>query len=114
LVAVAHQRRELAHDPVHAVEARGGAFDHEVAALRADADVEQRFEVLEVLVVRAEERFDPFLGNGNPLGAAYLSQFISLLLSYLAPHYTALISPPVSAGLATVWRQPGRARRPSN
>jgi len=78
----------LAHDPVDPVEVGGGALDHEVVALGADADVEQRFEVLEVLVVGAEQRLDPFLGNGNPLGAAYLSQFISLLHNYLACYYT--------------------------
>jgi hypothetical protein len=34
-------------------------------ALGADADVEERLEVLEVLVVGAEERLDAFFGNGN-------------------------------------------------
>ena len=73
--------------------------------LGTDADVEDRFEVLEVLVVGAEERFDAFLGNGNPLGSACLSQFISLLHNYLDAYYNALICLAVSAGLATVWRR---------
>ena len=85
LVAVAHQRRQLADDAVDAVEIRGVALDQQVVALRADADVEERFEVLEVLVVGAEQRFDPFFGDGDPLGFAYLSQFISLLHNHLGP-----------------------------
>ena len=41
------------------------AVHEEVVALRADADVEERFEVLEVLVVGAKERFDPSSGDGD-------------------------------------------------
>ena len=41
LVALAHQRRQLADDPVDAVKIRRGALDQEVVALCANADVEQ-------------------------------------------------------------------------
>jgi hypothetical protein len=54
-------------------------------ALGADADVEDGFQVLEVFVVGAEQRFDPFFRNGNPLDGGSLSQFISLLHNHLGP-----------------------------
>ena len=41
------------------------AVHEEVVTLSADPDVEERFEVLEVLVVGAEQRFNPFFGDGN-------------------------------------------------
>jgi hypothetical protein len=41
-------------------------------ALRTDADVEERFEMLEVLVVRAEECLDAFLGDGDAFDCGYL------------------------------------------
>ena len=65
LVAVANQRRQLIDHAIDLIEIRGLAFDQEIVAVRADADVEERFEVLEILVVRAEQRLDPFLGDSN-------------------------------------------------
>jgi hypothetical protein len=41
-------------------------------ALGADADVEQRLEMLQVLVVGAEERLDAILGNGDAFDCVYL------------------------------------------
>ena len=66
-------------NPVHALEVGRIGLDEQIVALGADTDVEKRFEMFEVLVVGAEQRLDPFLRNGNPLGSACLSQFISLL-----------------------------------
>ena len=51
-------------------------------ALGADADVEQRFEMFEVLVVGAKQRLDAFFGNGDALDAV-----ISLYCSDLVAHY---------------------------
>ena len=96
LVTVAHQRRQLADNPVDAVEGRVLAFDDQIVALRADANVEQRFEVLEVLVVGAEERLDSRFGNGDACRTC-LSQFISLLHNYLAiipPDFLAVSAAP--------------------
>ena len=64
-------------------------------ALGANADVEQRFEVFEVLVVGAKQRLDAFFGNGDALDAV-----ISLYCSDLVAHY--------STGSG---RQAGQARR---
>jgi hypothetical protein len=41
-------------------------------ALGADADVEQRLEVFEVLVVGAEQRLDAFFRNGDAFDCVYL------------------------------------------
>ncbi len=65
LVAVAHQRRQLIDDAVDLVEGRRVAFHQQVVALRPDADAEERFEVFEVLVVGAEQGFDPLFGDGD-------------------------------------------------
>ena len=67
LEAVAHQRRKLPDDPVDLLEAGRLAVDEQFVALRADADVEERFEMLEVLVVGTEQRFDPFFRDGDAL-----------------------------------------------
>ena len=72
LVAVPHQRRQLADDAVDVLRARGVAVHEELVALRADADVEQRLEVLEVLVVGAEQRLDAFFRNGDAFDCVYL------------------------------------------
>jgi len=67
LEAVAHQRGELSDDAVDFVEVRRLSFDEQIVPLGADADVEQRLEVFEVLVVGAEQRLDPLFGDGNAL-----------------------------------------------
>jgi hypothetical protein len=41
-------------------------------ALGADADVEQRLEVFQVLVVGAEQRLDAFFGDGDAFDCVYL------------------------------------------
>jgi hypothetical protein len=43
----------------------GVSFDHKVMAVCADADVEQRFEMLEVLVVGSKKRLDPLVRDCN-------------------------------------------------
>jgi hypothetical protein len=40
-------------------------------ALGTDADVEQRFEMFEVLVVGAKQRLDAFFRNGDALDCCY-------------------------------------------
>ena len=65
LVAVAHQRRQLTDHAVHFVEVGRLALDEQLVPLGADADVEERFEMFEVLVVGAKERFDPLFGDGD-------------------------------------------------
>ena len=65
LVAVAHQRRQLADDAIDVVRTGRVAVDEQLVSLRADADVEERLEVLEVLVVGAEQRLDAFFGDGD-------------------------------------------------
>ena len=67
LEAVAHQRRQLADHAVDLVEVGRFAFDEQIVPLGADADVEERLEVLEVLVVGAEQRLDPLFGDGDAL-----------------------------------------------
>ena len=50
---------------LHFVDVRGLAVDEQTVAVSLDADVEQRFEVAEILVVGAEEGFDTFIGHSN-------------------------------------------------
>jgi hypothetical protein len=51
------------------------AFDKQLVALGADSDMEERFEVFEVLVVGAEERLDSGFGNGDAFNCLYLLIF---------------------------------------
>ena len=74
LQAVSHQRRELADDAVHLVEVGRFAFDEQIVPLGADADVEEGLEVLEVLVVGAEQGLDPLSGT--------VMRFISSILDF--------------------------------
>ena len=67
LVTVAHQRGELADDAFDPIRPGRLALHQQIVPLRTDSDVEQRFEVLEILVVRAEQRFDPLFGDGDAL-----------------------------------------------
>ena len=65
-VAAAHQRRRAGRATFSArATSAGVALDDQLVALRADADVELRFELLEVLVVGAEQRLEPLLGDLN-------------------------------------------------
>ena len=64
-MAFADQRAEL-FDQARDFRGRDGiAFDHELVALGPNADVEEGFELPEVIVVRAEERRDARLGHRN-------------------------------------------------
>ena len=72
LVAVSHERRQLSHHAIDVFRAGSVAVHEELVALGADADVEQRFEVFEVLVVGAKQRLDAFFGNGDALDCCYL------------------------------------------
>jgi hypothetical protein len=65
LVAVAHQCRQLTDNSVDLLQTGRIAIYQQFVPVGADADVEERFEVLEVLVVGAEQRFNPFFGDGN-------------------------------------------------
>jgi hypothetical protein len=62
----------LPDDSVHPIEIGRVAVNEQVVTLGTDADIEARFEVLEVLVVGAEERLDAFFGNGDALDYLYL------------------------------------------
>ena len=55
-VAFLHQAAQLFDEARDARGAAGIAFDHELMALGADADVEEGFELAQVVVVRAEKR----------------------------------------------------------
>jgi hypothetical protein len=57
----------LSEDAIDVFGAWSVAIDQQVVALSADADMEERLEVLEVLVVGAEERLDAFFRNRNSL-----------------------------------------------
>ena len=65
LVAAAHQRAELLEHPLGARHVRRLSLDDQLLAARPDADAELRFEVLEVLVVVAEQRFGALVGDLN-------------------------------------------------
>ena len=54
------------------------AVHEQFVTLGADADMEERFEVLEVLVVGAEERLDSSFGKGDAFDCRYLLIFQTL------------------------------------
>ena len=78
-----HERRQLFDQ----VGDTGGIFrlalDQQVAALRADTDVEQRFEIAEVIVVRPDEGFQGGLGDRDLAHRGVRNSRISLDYSYL-------------------------------
>ena len=84
LVAVAQQRRQLPDDALDLVEAGAVAVHEQLVALRADADVEERFEMFEVLVVRAEQGFDPLFGDGHAFHSVGGSGCYLILLKRLS------------------------------
>ena len=61
----ADQAAKLFHEPRHARGAVRIALDHQIVALRTDADVEEGFELAEVIVEGAEERRDAGFRNRN-------------------------------------------------
>ena len=63
LVAAAHQRGELVEHALGAGDVAGVPLDDQLVAARADPHVELRLEVLEVLVVAAEQRFGALVGH---------------------------------------------------
>ena len=75
----------MADDAIHVLRTGGVAVHQQVMALSTDPDAEKRFEVLEVLVVGAEERFDSCFGNGDAFQSS-----ISLPCRHLAIDYTPL------------------------
>ncbi len=62
-MALLHQLAELLDEARDARGVGGIAFDHEVMTLRANAHVEERFELAQVVVERSEERGHAGLGN---------------------------------------------------
>jgi hypothetical protein len=64
-MALFDERGKLRHELRHPRGVFGLAFDDELVALRADANVQERFEMAEVFIVRPEERLDGALGNRN-------------------------------------------------
>ena len=61
-VALLHEAAELFDEARHARRAAGIALDHQLVALGADADVEEGFELAQVVVVSPEERGHACLG----------------------------------------------------
>jgi hypothetical protein len=64
-VAVGDQPADLLHEARDRVGVLGVAFDEEIVPLRADADVQQAFEVSQVVVVGPEERREAVLADGD-------------------------------------------------
>jgi hypothetical protein len=62
-IPLLHQRAELSEERFHLGDLGRRAVHDHIVALRAKADAELRLEVLEVLVVGAEKRFDPDSGS---------------------------------------------------
>ena len=64
-VAAAHQAGQLVEHPLGARDVGRLPFDDQLVAAGTDADAELRFEMLEVLVVAAEQRFDALVGDAD-------------------------------------------------
>ena len=69
LVAVADQSRQLADDPLDALRAGRVSVGEDLVPLRADANIEQRLEVLQVLIIRPEHALDGVFGHTDALHA---------------------------------------------
>ena len=82
-MAFLQQRGNLRDDLRHPCRVGRFAFDDEVISLRANVNVEQRFEVTEVFVVGPKEGLDGGLGNRDLPQRSRLDSRISLYFSYL-------------------------------
>ena len=65
LIAFAYQQRQLTDDAVDLIDAGRVPFDHQLVTLRTNPDAERGLELLQVLVVRAEQRLDAVLRHGD-------------------------------------------------
>ena len=85
LVAAAQQPRKLLQYTLSARDVGRLALDDDLVAARPGADVEQRLEMLEVLVVAPEHRLNPVVGDsdfagGGVDGMAITSYFVTITL----------------------------------
>ena len=119
-MAFVDERGQLRDELRDARRVLGLAFDDELVPLRLDVDVEERFEVAEVFVVRPEERLDGGLGDRNLAQRSGGDSRISLYYSYLpdaivanGPHHASR-SASGSAVRAAGADRPSTGRRPSS
>src|SRR5690606_34979626 len=69
---------ELLDEARHLVRVGWFALDEEVVPLRADADIQEAFEVPQVVVERPEQGGQAVLGDGNAAGCSGSDRDISL------------------------------------
>jgi hypothetical protein len=87
----------------------GITFDEQLVALRADADIQQSFEVSQVVVVGSEERGEPVLVDGNAASGDSSDRDISLCYKELTDH--TRLAPQGAQGQGRLEDQPLEAPR---
>jgi hypothetical protein len=85
-VAVGNQPADLLDESRDPGGVLGIAFDEQLMALGADADVQQGLEVSQVVVVGPEERGEPVLVDGNAARGDGSDRDISLCYKELTDH----------------------------
>jgi hypothetical protein len=100
------QAANLLDEPRDRAGVLGIAFDEEIMALGPDADMEQVFEVSQVVVVSPEERGKPVLADGNAACSDGSDRDISLCYKELTDQTRVAPGTAQGQGGATlsIWR----------
>jgi hypothetical protein len=77
-VSFGDQRADLFDQAGDLARVVGLALDEQIVALRSNADVQEAFEVAEIVVVGPEERGEPVLTDGNAASGSGSDRDISL------------------------------------
>jgi hypothetical protein len=77
-VAFSDEGADLFDESRHLARILGLTFDEQIVALRSNADVQEAFEVAEIVVVGPEERGKAVLADGDAAGGSGSDRDISL------------------------------------
>jgi hypothetical protein len=77
-VALGDQGADLLDEPRHGVGVLSVALDEQIVALRSNADVQEAFEVAEIVVVGPEERGQAVFTDGDAASGSGSDRDISL------------------------------------
>ena len=102
-MALGNQSADLLDEASHGTRVLGIALDKQIVPLRADADIQQAFEVSQVVVVSPEERGEAVLADGNAACGNVSDRDISLCYKELTDH--TRVAPPAALGQAARWDQ---------
>jgi hypothetical protein len=97
------QVTDLFDESSHPVRILRVAFDQQIVSLRADADVQQPFEVSQVVVVGPEERGEAVLADGDTSCGSSSDRDISLCYKELTDQ--SRVAPRAAQGQGAVLRR---------